>query len=186
MPSLVLPASAVESQTFSMSLVDLEGKTTTITTAVELDATQQTNLRTAVAALTNGVIYQTEVRTVERRTADPTTAAPFDEAFASISHILTLVFSKWIDSERYTTTLSIPAFDATVKVNQWSDEVDLEHSQIVAIAAIMNAADDWNLERAYISARKYQGPRGNLRTAAAVEPQTGSPTEGPGMNPLNP
>lgn len=186
MPALVLPVTPVETSTFSMSLVDVEGRTTTITTAVELDGTQRANLVTAVAGLTNGVIFQTEERSSVRYTADPTTAAPYDEAFACITDILTLVFGKWANSEHQTTTLNIPAFDATVKVNQWSEEVDLDHAQIQAIAAIMSAADGWNLERAYISRRKYVGPRGNLRTAAAVEPQTGSPTEGPGMNPLNP
>lgn len=187
MPVNTLPGTPVTNQTFSLSIVDINGNTTSVTTS-DVSAGSQAAFRDAIGACTMGSVFATETRSSTKYISDPLTATVYEDAYSTISHVLTLIFSRYANSVRETTIVSIPAFDINLKTSPASNEIDVTDPRIVAITDLMAlpANGGWSLARATVSVRQSKGVVTKVAPQNIVEPATGAVQEPPGENPLNP
>lgn len=184
MPVNSLPAVPATSQTYSLSLVDINGNTTSVTTA-DISGGSHVAFRDAIGACTMASIFATETRNSSKYISDPLTATVYEDAYSTIDHVMTLIFSRYADSKRETTIVSIPAFDINLKTSPASDEVNVNDPRIQAIVTIMENPlnGGWSLARATISTRQRKGNVTRIAPQNIVEPATGAVQEPPGENP---
>lgn len=177
----------VTSDNFTLNIIDIDGRTTSVTTS-DIDPANYAAFRAAFGALTMAAVYGYEVRSSEKYLSDPLSSTVYEDAYSSIDHVLTLIFSRYVNSVREVTTVTVPAFDINLKSSPSSDEVDLTEPRIVTMVSLMAqpANGGWSLARATISTRQRSRVVTRAAVNAIVEPATGSVQEPPGENPLNP